>query len=91
MAVTDAQLQAALVSAAAQLSWGEMAALMKKAVIEAHFDGTGSVVLPWQSVNSDGTSITRIPYDRAVSFLDFCVKRASGGVVSQLAEFRTPR
>ncbi len=91
MAVTDAQLQAALVSAAAQLSWGEMAALMKKAIVEAHFDGSGNVQLPWQSVNSDGTSITRVPYDRAVSFYDFCVKHASGGIVAQLSEFRLPR
>lgn len=90
MAVTDAQLQAALVSGAADLSWGEMARLMKKAIIEAHFTSSGTVTLPWQSVTSDGTALVRLPIASAISFLDFCVKRQSGGVVSQLSEFRNP-
>jgi len=91
MTVTDAQLQAALLSGTADLSWGEMARLLKKAIIEAHFTNAGVVAIPWQVVASDSTSITRVPLASAISFLDFCVKRQSGGIVSQLAEFRSPR
>lgn len=91
MAVTDAQIQAALISGTADLSWAEMARLLKKAIIEAYFTSAGAINLPWQSVASDGTTITRIPLANAVSFLDFCTRRISGGVVSQLAEFRLPQ
>jgi hypothetical protein len=89
---TTAQIQAALATARNNdISYADMAAMLKAAIISAYLDGSGSLALPWQSTASDGTSITRVPLDGAHNLLKFCERMATGGVVSQLAEFSNPR
>jgi len=85
---TSVQIQAALAEAnAADLSFDDMAKLLKRAIVNAIINGSGELALPWQTVGSDGTSIARLPLDAAQRLLDFCIQRASSGVVAQLAEF----
>jgi hypothetical protein len=67
-----------------------MAVLLKRAIINAIIDSTGSVVMPWNTVSSDSTTMSRMTMDQAQAILDFCLTRANGGLVSSLAEFRNP-
>lgn len=88
---TAAQIQAALATAKANdLTYADMAILLKAAILAALVDGTGSLILPWQSTASDGTSVTRTSIEAAQRLLEFCQRNMSGGVVSQPGEFRSP-
>ncbi len=89
---TAAQIQAALATAkASDISYGDMAILLKAAILASYLDGTGALTLPWVTTASDGTSISRVSVDQAKHMLEYCQRLASGGVVSQPAEFRNPR
>jgi hypothetical protein len=88
---TAAQIQAALASAkAADLSYSDMAVLIRQAIMSAFLDGSGNVALPWQSTGSDGTNIVRMPIEAAQRLLDWVETQASSGVVCQRGEFRNP-
>ncbi len=68
-----------------------MAALLKRAILNAYINASGECELPWQSVGSDGTSTARLPLETAKQLLDFCLQRASGGVIGQYVEFTERR
>lgn len=89
---TASQIQLALANArAADISYSDMALLLKHALLGAMLDGSGSLVLPWQTTASDGTSITRMAITEARLLLEFLQANANGGVVVQYGEFRNPR
>lgn len=86
---TTAQIQAALADAqSGGLSWGEKAALLKKAIDNALVTDSGTVELPWTTAGSDGTSLSRIPLDQAVALAVKLESLDSGGLVGQYAELR---
>ncbi len=88
---TSAQIQSAVADALENdLTFTEMAALLKRAIINAIIASDGTIALPWNNVGSDSTSISRMTLDQAQAVLDFCLTRANGGLVSSLAEFRNP-
>lgn len=88
---TPAQIQAALAEAQqASLSWGEMAALLKYAIVQAQISGSGTVQLPVASVSADGTSVNQLPIDQASALAAKWESMDYGGVVGQYAELREP-
>ena len=88
---TPAQIQAALADAqAASLSWGEMAVLLKRAIVNAQINGSGTVQIPIQSTASDGTSVTMMSITEAAKLAAKWESMDYGGVVSQYAELRAP-
>ncbi len=85
---TGAEIQAALADAIENdLSFADMATLLKRALINAVVGSSTSIEIPWQSTASRGTSIMRMDMGAAERLLDFCTKRAAGGVVAQYVEF----
>lgn len=85
---TAAQIQAAIADAVANdVPFEEMAALVKRALINAMINNAGDIEIPWQAVASDGTSNARMPIDAAQRLLDFCLQRANGGIIAQYVEF----
>lgn len=85
---TSAQIQAALATARQNdLDWSDMAALLKQAIINAIVSSSGEVALPWSSVDADGTAVTRMTLSEAQEAYARFNALASGGAVSQFAEF----
>ncbi len=88
---TAAQIQAAIADASANdLSFADMAALVKRAIINSLINSTGDVELAWAVAGSRSTSVTRMSMDQAQALLDFCLKRSGGGVIGQYVEFTKP-
>lgn len=86
---TTAQIQAALADAqASALSWGEMAVLMKRAIVNAQVTGSSTVALPVQATSADGSSVTMISIIEAAKLAAKWESMDSGGVVAQYAELR---
>ncbi len=84
---TAAEIQAVLADALANdISWADLAIILKRALINSMISGS-DVSLPWKSVNSDGTAITR---DDAERLLQLCNRMSGGGIQPQLGEFRNP-
>ena len=84
---TAAEIQSALAFAKENdLSWADIAVLAKSALISSMLSN-GSLTVPWRSVGSDGTSITR---ESLVELIRFCESQAAGGAVAQYVEFTGP-
>ena len=86
--LTQAQLQSVLSTVRSiGLDYEAMAEAIDLALFQAHMDGTTDIAMPFLSVASDGTSITRVPIADGMKLASYFRQRASGGIVSQLIEF----
>lgn len=85
---TAAQIQAALADAQTNaLSWGDKAALLRRAIDNAIVANDGTIEIPWQTMGSDGTNITRITLTEAVDMAVRFERLDGGGIVAQYVEF----
>lgn len=88
-APTNAQLQLAIVNARAySLSWDDIAEIVKTGIAFAQLNGSLEAEFTWSSVNSDGTSVTRMSMLDAVKFYQLINNLNTGGIVAQYCEFQ---
>jgi hypothetical protein len=91
MPATPAQIQTALADAQANnLSYAHKAILLSAAIDQSLVNGSGEVSLPWTSTGSDGTTITRMSLNDAVTLLARLRSMQYGGIVGQYVEFQNP-
>lgn len=91
MAVTQAQLQAALAAAKLnELSWSDEATLARAAIRNQFLDANGNLVVPITSTSADGVEVNWT-LEQAVAWLQLCMRNANGGIVVQKAEFSAAR
>ena len=85
---TTAQIQAALADAQANaLGWADKAKIIRRAIDNALFSGSGECELPWEITGANGVSITRISIKEAVDMAIRFESLDSGGVIGQFVEF----
>lgn len=87
---TGATIQSVLADALTNdISFADMAVLVKRAIVNALISGSNTCQIPISSGTVDGVEAT-MTLQSAQELLDFCLKRAAGGVVPQWAEFKEP-
>jgi hypothetical protein len=85
---SESEVAAALALAqSAELTYSQMATLLKHAIVSAMIDGSGNLVIPWQTTGSDGTTISRMQLSEARLLLKFLQSNSGGGVLLQPIEF----
>lgn len=85
-----ADIQALIADVSANdIDFGDLAKVVKRALLNALLDPNGNVIIPYTSVGGDAFTAT-VSIEAAQNLLDFCLRRAGGGLVAQYVEFRDP-